>query len=402
VAARLGWSGDRGAVVGARGRKNPGRREPGELIPRVYEAAADPEAWRGVLEALAERLRGVAPGLFVVDREGPEAILQVTPGIEPCWQAAYDAYFHRCDLRRQAVQARPAGTVAAGHQLVPDDLLAASEFYHDFLRPQGLFHIAVALIHKRAGRMGVVRVLRPRGAEAFGEEDLALLQALEPHLGRAICIHLALAQACTQREALAAALAQLSVGAIVLDAQGRVLYANEAAEKLLAARDGIVLQRRCLRAESREETAALQALVADATGSRQAAHRGAGGALRVRRSSGAPALGVLVVPVHGARSALGVSRAAAVLYVTDPLRAGQPSEARLRVLFGLTRAEARVALRLVAGRTAPEIAAELQIATETVRSHRKQIFAKVDVHTQAELAQRTLALLPPVVAPERT
>ncbi len=367
-------------------------------MPRIYEAAAEPAAWQEVLETLAAQLRAVGPGLFLVDRDDPDHPFQVASGIDASWQAQYDAHFHRVDLRRQALQARPAGTVIAGHELVPDEVLLRSEFYQDFLRPQGFFHIAVAQVHKRRGRTGVVRLLRPRNAEPFGAEDLALLRALAPHLGRAMGVHLTLAEARMRWETLAVTLAHIAVGAVALDARARMLYANEEAEVLLDARDGLVLQRGELRAESSGDTAALHALLGQATGGVLAE---AGGAMRVRRSSGAPDLSVRVVPVHGAASALGVPRAAAILYVRDPVHSARVTEASLRALFGLTNAEARVARRLVAGRTSPGVAGELGISLETVRSHRKQIFAKVDVHTQAELTQRVLAFHAPITPRKR-
>ena len=58
---------------------------------------------------------------------------------------------------------------------------------------------------------------------------------------------------------------------------------------------------------------------------------------------------------------------------------------RLRSHFGLTLAEARLALHLVTGETLRSAAAKLQISYETARTRLKRIFSKTATCRQAEL-----------------
>jgi DNA-binding CsgD family transcriptional regulator len=60
--------------------------------------------------------------------------------------------------------------------------------------------------------------------------------------------------------------------------------------------------------------------------------------------------------------------------------------ARLRDLFGLTRAEGAVAAALGRGSALDEIADDLGVGPATVRSHLKRILAKTGTHRQAEAA----------------
>lgn len=73
-------------------------------------------------------------------------------------------------------------------------------------------------------------------------------------------------------------------------------------------------------------------------------------------------------------------------------RAGVPTLAHLEQRFGLTRAEGRVVRRLVAGRSLNEIARELSVGAETVRTHAKRSMQKTDTHRQAELVALVLRL----------
>jgi DNA-binding CsgD family transcriptional regulator len=65
--------------------------------------------------------------------------------------------------------------------------------------------------------------------------------------------------------------------------------------------------------------------------------------------------------------------------------------------FGLTPAEARIALHLVAGETLRSAEAKLSITYETARTHLKNIFGKTGTCRQAELLVVILTALPACV-----
>ena len=67
---------------------------------------------------------------------------------------------------------------------------------------------------------------------------------------------------------------------------------------------------------------------------------------------------------------------------------------RLRSHFGLTPAEARLALHLVAGETLRSAEAKLSITYETARTHLKNIFDKTGTCRQAELVVVIVTALP--------
>ena len=66
----------------------------------------------------------------------------------------------------------------------------------------------------------------------------------------------------------------------------------------------------------------------------------------------------------------------------------------LRCHFGLTPAEAKLALHLVAGETLRSAAVKLSITYETARTHLKNIFDKTGTCRQAELVVVILTALP--------
>ena len=89
-----------------------------------------------------------------------------------------------------------------------------------------------------------------------------------------------------------------------------------------------------------------------------------------------PPLRLVLAPMEGGEAAV---------WILAPETARLPDPRVLGVLFGLSRAEARLALGLLAGQTPRECAREAGVGVATVRSHLHNIFAKTGARRQAEL-----------------
>jgi DNA-binding CsgD family transcriptional regulator len=95
------------------------------------------------------------------------------------------------------------------------------------------------------------------------------------------------------------------------------------------------------------------------------------------------------MPLELGGSSVGGCRTVA-LFVSDPDEAPQLSEERIRKLLGLTRAEAHVAAQLAAGACTQEIADRAGVQVNTVRCQLKQIYAKTETRSQADLIRLIL------------
>jgi DNA-binding CsgD family transcriptional regulator len=78
------------------------------------------------------------------------------------------------------------------------------------------------------------------------------------------------------------------------------------------------------------------------------------------------------------------------VFVTDPDREIETSEALVSRLFGLTGAEAAVAVCLAAGYTLEETAERRRITRGTARLHLKNAFRKTGARGQAQLIAHLL------------
>ena len=126
--------------------------------------------------------------------------------------------------------------------------------------------------------------------------------------------------------------------------------------------------------------------------------REAGGTLLVTRPSMRRPLVARVAPAPRGDAVPALSGHPAVLvFLSDPEAAEEPDDAVLRRLYGLTRAESRLAGALMRGKSLGEAANELGITYHTARTQVKSVFGKTGTRRQGELI-RILSSLPGRVA----
>ena len=359
------------------------------LVERLYEAIAHAEAWPPFLDSLARAVGGVVPAVYVTDAATDGNLFHVASGQDPAWGGAYEAYFKLRDLRRARIKELPAGSVFIGSTLLPDRDLVRSEFYNDFLRPQGYFHILGGIPTKREDVLTVVRVIRPLTAPPFGAPEVALLRRLLPHLSCALRLREQLALAESRRDEAGEVLDRFPGGVLLLDATGRVVASNRMANQLLGAGDGLRTGRDGIRAVLPAETAALQRLVARAAAA-PTPDEPSDGVLNVSRQPPHRPLNLLVVPLRCGSLRRAAGSASVVLFVTDPDCPSAMSVQRVQRWLGLTPAEAALVVELLRGQRVEEAAETLHISTHTARTQLKRALAKTGTGRQVELLRLAL------------
>jgi DNA-binding NarL/FixJ family response regulator len=181
-----------------------------------------------------------------------------------------------------------------------------------------------------------------------------------------------------------AALDQLTMAVVVVDASGRALFMNRRGGELCAAADGLTLGvGDTCRASLHAETLHLQQLIRDA------AERQERGAMLVSRPSLRRSLSVLIapLPVRGD----GGDSVAAVLYISDTEEIVPPPPEHLALLLDLPPAKARLAYSLALGHSLEEAAALSGITLGTARTYLKEIFSRTSTTRQAELVRLVLS-----------
>jgi DNA-binding CsgD family transcriptional regulator len=313
------------------------------------------------------------------------------------WGVRDVALAHECAACQPSPWTRAAGAQRLGEarrtsDMVPFSELARTDFYHDFVVPLQIDCCMGAQHLLDGGDMTVHSVYRPLRRGDFTDAEVGLFQRLTSHLRRAELLSRRLRAVDAARAAALEALQRLAFGVVLVDRRARPVFANQAAEAIFAAGEGLALQGKELRCWLDADTRALRALLQGAAGGDPP---GAGGELLLQRPSGAP-LAALVAPLRPEGLFPGCAAPAAVLFVLDPERPPEDGAALMRRLFGLTGAEARVACEVARGGGLREVADALKVSRNTVRTHLAHVLSKTGARRQADLTRLLLDLAGPV------
>lgn len=368
-----------------------------DLIGLFYEAAAAPELWPKALQSLGDAIGGCALVTSILSpREGVK--FAATVRIDPYYQSLIEQrYATPATNPLVAAMPRLPVTVPVVRQaILPDRDYLGGGLYNEVFRPQGLAHAAAACLLRTADHLVPLGIVRRAGSERPDRGDLELLAHLLPHMQRAMQLQLRLSSLEARCGAAAEAFDHLPFGVVLVDAEGRILFLNRAAEAVVAAADGLSVRDGVLVAAGADDARALAKLIAEAASTGAGAGASPGGAIALSRPSMSPPLPVLVAPLRGGWALPAARRAVAAVFVTDPQRCPKIAGRQLILLFGLTPAEAQLAIALLAGKRLRHIAAERGVQLPTVRNQLRAVLAKTGTGRQSELV-RLLATLP--VAP---
>jgi DNA-binding NarL/FixJ family response regulator len=192
--------------------------------------------------------------------------------------------------------------------------------------------------------------------------------------------------------ALERVLDQLSCGLIVVSADLKVLSVNRSARELMDNGRGLTIVKRrlaCMDGRSHQKLEhGIQRLHSKSPGVACST------AIRVTRGNDQPDLQLNIVTSSTLHPLLNAPDIPAYcIWVFDPGACRRIDGELLREIHGLTASEAAVTAALFRGLSIDEVATELSVTANTIKTHLKHIFQKCEVRSQAELLQM-LALGP--------
>jgi DNA-binding CsgD family transcriptional regulator len=216
---------------------------------------------------------------------------------------------------------------------------------------------------------------------------------LAPHVKTAKQVQMRLAEAQPGRLALAS-LDRLAIAALVVSGSGVVHHLNAWARALLAEAGCLRVVKSRLRFDKVALSTAFEAALRSAT-------QNPARSSLLPLSSTEEAYEVAVSPLQGNHGRLLASPVPLALVV---IARSRPDAARIaqrvRCLYGLTQAEARVMAALTLGATVDEIAAAHGVRTSTVRAQVRGIFEKTGVRRQSDLVRLALTGAPLLSSPD--
>jgi DNA-binding CsgD family transcriptional regulator len=359
------------------------------LVGNIYDAVNDETLWPIFLEKLAGTLRSAATNLFIQDLRHPGGVASAIFGTDPSFNRSYADYYGKINIFLiRGRRLLKTGSVCFSDELCPNEEATRSEFFNDWVLPQGKGHGLLGTIFNDDSVAGNIGAMRARGEKPFSLVDKRTLHALMPHLQRAVSLKRRIAHLEALHRDNSNALDRWSTGVFVVDREGHVLLANETAAALLRRQDGLTTDRNILQAATPHNSASLHRMIQDTV---EVPYRRTSGSVSlIERPSGKRPLQLLISP-SAREHVFFCTRGTALIFVYDPETAEHAQTDVLRHLYGLTPAEAGIAALIATGKTVREIADEVAVRENTVRIHLKKIFDKTGAKRQAELVKLVLS-----------
>lgn len=361
-------------------------------IEDIYAAAASFDRWPAALTRIADTLGAEDASLGAIAPHGTPWIF--APRTDPAFMASYPQY-HAGNAVLHAITTRGVGAAVTDEMVMPRRERIRSGYYNEWSRPQGYKNKLGGAVLQEGGWQTMLTL---PGRRPFAADAVRAFQALSPHVARAVQINIQLAQGSLDSEVTARLLREMDSAALVVDADGRLLFANAAAEGLFKPGEGLSLEQGILRARQPLAAALLGRLIG-------ACARGgvddAGGSFSIKCAAGGAVATMTrhfqVTPMRGMARAAATSAGlpallapgvpAALIIERKPAARRSLSALQLSNRYGLTPAEARFAVEIARGDGKHAAAARCGITYATARSHLSRVFDKTGVRRQAELAR---------------
>lgn len=368
----------------------PSEKEALRLVGLAYDAAERPELWQIFLQETARNLRSNVATFVLHDLTSLGGTVMASEGCSAEAQKLYTETWGAKNIYMQRGACRfPTGTLVHGGMLCTDDEVLKSEYYNEFLRHLDCFYVAGGPVAADESAVSLFSLQRPRRMGQYSERELSFIQMLVPHLQRAIRLH----QHIHVAGAGLRALDSLTTGLIAVSATGKMMFANEAASRMLSQGDGLSLSRAGAVVAFGKSGKKLAELISQASVTSRGMGMHSGGVLAVERRSGRRPYFVLVTPIRSSAFSFSKEILGALVFVNDPEKRVRHSLGVLGDLFGMTPAECRVAWLLGDGKSLREIATLLNVSSNTLKSQVASIYRKTGTSRQGQLVH-LLSTLP--------
>lgn len=353
------------------------------LFAAPYEAIGNLADMTTVMDSARNRFN-VLSSVFLMPRQNSPAESQITlqANIDPYWQTQYNRHYFACDPSFEMLTAKP-NTLHIDH--VTDCTLAhrqadARKFYHEVMKPQDYAHTAAACYpHANSGFCSVIWT-RSRQQGDFGSAETSIICSFSRHLARALALMAKFELHQQKNASLLQLLEQRQHGVATVDAQGRILECSTLFTRYLAQTPELRLERGILRSTHQRLDQQLSSAL------RTAIHQGTAAAPLRLTSNAGHRLEISVSPcTFTAEFTQGLPETRAMVVITQLHTAASSRLKAFATQHALTPSETQILELLVAGQTVTQIVVTTSRRINTVKTHMKGIFAKLDVHSQIEL-----------------
>lgn len=367
-----------------------------DVIGAIYDCAVSPRAWPLAVEKICHLVKAMNGVILMVNMENRGAVFQASWNADPDDMRLYSQDFVRDNPLHEPIMRTEADVPYNIASFMSRAEWERTRLNREFGSPRGWVDmLGISFVRTQTHTASLALVSGPETGYT-GPRELEILRLLSPHLRRAALIADILGGLELENHSLRSVLDSLGSGVMLVGAEGDVLFANDAAGRMLArGLEGEVGSGR-----TGKGMAALRQAVADCAHG-DAALGASAIAIPLETETGAIVFAhVLPLPLHSARNRLR-DGAVAAIFLCEAGRSPFLSADVWSSAFGITAAEARVLDLLVSGHTVADICIRLDIALATARSHIRRLHDKTGCSRLTDLILLATSLAPPLVQSPR-
>jgi DNA-binding CsgD family transcriptional regulator len=370
-----------------------------DLVAQIYDGVTDREAMSGALEELGSKTGhmgynvvqiNLAAGSFYTD------IISTNDASHPLHAMLEDRANEINPYFRPEFASSIVGEATFANETMPRREVETTEFYNDYLKPGGVTDIAGFFSVLDGGILNTVSILR--GArDGFTDEQKSIYRRLAPHAIRAFDLRHKLGVANQQKHILEQVLNQQTLGIVLFNSRAKITWLNRSATNTLGQKNGLAWRAEQLVIENRRLNDQFQkkllSLINDASRQDAVLHQEA---FFIPKASGLMPYSISLSPIQMDQAFCGNGSPVAVGLIADPMKNHSVTTGQMMTLYGLTPAEADIAIKLSFGMSLEDIASLNGHKVTTTRNLLKRAFAKTGTGRQAQLARLVWASALPV------
>lgn len=361
-----------------------------DIIGDIYESTINPEYWDRALEKVCNLSNARSAGIYIRDRRNNSSRTFCQVGMPEFTKALYSNGLGRLDPGFAVLEKLSVGENCVIVNLQKPET-KFKDFIHLVMRPMGIHHISCICVFNDDELVGGIGLHRGKNTPPFEEDILTALGVIAPHFARAIRIKKEFDRLRFDKNVLQEGYSKLNVGMIVVDEFARPRYMNPMAEKLVKSHPAISYgQDKRIKAFSQEQTLQLHKRVLECIEGNPSYSQ-----MGLRHPEVDHPLVLMVTPITN--EVWDENEQGAIIFVNDPSdEKNLFSIQTLTEVYLLSQAEARVAMALLNGLTAEQIATQFNRSINTVKTQIKRVYAKTGVNREADLVRLLTGSVVPI------
>lgn len=206
-----------------------------QLDLRITQAATGHLDWHWFLADLHRISGGAKVHMSTIDTKANLPLDMIQHGFDPDFLASHRAYYGAMNLWAIRSNNVPIGQVVSTRNLAADSELFATEFYHDWVKPQGdvIGGGSANLATDGRRRFAIGGVVRKVDRETLEPRWLGILNYLLPRLSQALSIKKTLGDQSLRQQMGSEGMLTDTAACFLLSANCTVMSANPKAENLI-------------------------------------------------------------------------------------------------------------------------------------------------------------------------